>query len=98
MTVYLRELGYRVNRKRVQRLMRELGIEALYPKPRMSKANLAHQVYPYLLRDLTIESANQVWCTDITYFLFCEDTFIWWRSWIGIVEKYCHGEYRIRWM
>lgn len=67
MTVYLRELGYRVNRKRVQRLMRELGIEALYPKPRLSKANLAHQVYPYLLRDLTIEAANQVWCTDITY-------------------------------
>lgn len=67
MTVYLRELGYQVNRKRVQRLMRELGIEALYPKPRLSKANLAHQVYPYLLRDLTIESANQVWCTDITY-------------------------------
>jgi putative transposase len=67
MTVYLRELGYQVNRKRVQRLMRELGIEALYPKPRLSKANLAHQVYPYLLRDLTIETANQVWCTDITY-------------------------------
>jgi putative transposase len=67
MTVYLRELGYRVNRKRVQRLMRELGIEALYPKPRLSKANLVHQVYPYLLRDLTIETANQVWCTDITY-------------------------------
>jgi putative transposase len=67
MTVYLRDLGYQVNRKRVQRLMRKLGIEALYPKPRLSKANLAHQVYPYLLRDLTIETANQVWCTDITY-------------------------------
>jgi putative transposase len=67
MTIYLQELGYRVNRKRVQRLMRELGIEALYPKPRLSKANLAHQVYLYLLRDLTIETANQVWCTDITY-------------------------------
>lgn len=67
MTCYLRELGYLVNRKRVQRLMRKLGIEALYPKPRLSKANLAHQVYPYLLRDLNIEAANQVWCTDITY-------------------------------
>jgi putative transposase len=67
MTVYLQELGYQVNRKRVQRLMRELGIEALYPKPRLSKSNLAHQVYPYLLRDLTIETANQAWCTDITY-------------------------------
>jgi putative transposase len=67
MTCYLRELGHLVNRKRVQRLMRKLGIEALYPKPRLSKANLAHQVYPYLLRDLNIETANQVWCTDITY-------------------------------
>lgn len=67
MTVYLRELGYLVNRKRVQRLMCELGIEALYPKPRLIKVNLAHQVYPYLLRDLNIELANQVWCTDITY-------------------------------
>jgi putative transposase len=47
--------------------MRKLGIEAIYPKPRLSKTNLAHQVYPYLLRDLPIESANQVWCTDITY-------------------------------
>ena len=67
MTIHLCELGYQVNRKRVQRLMRDLGIEAIYPKPRLSKANLAHQVYPYLLRDLNIETANQVWCTDITY-------------------------------
>jgi putative transposase len=67
MTVHLQELGYPVNRKRVQRLMRKLGIEAIYPKPKLSKANLAHQVYPYLLRDLTIETANHVWCTDITY-------------------------------
>lgn len=67
MTEYLCNLGYQVNRKRVQRLMRALGIEAIYPKPRLSKANLEHQVYPYLLRDLNIEIANQVWCTDITY-------------------------------
>lgn len=67
MTMFLRELGYVVSRKRVQRLMRKLGIEAIYPKPRLSLRNLEHQVYPYLLRNLSIETANQVWCTDITY-------------------------------
>lgn len=64
----LRTLGYpRVNRKRVQRLMRKMGIEAIYPKPRTTKFNRAHKIYPYLLRDLTIDRPNQVWCTDITY-------------------------------
>ena len=67
MTIFLREKGYNVNRKRVQRLMRQLGIIAIYPKPRLSLANPEHKVYPYLLRDLSIERANQVWCTDITY-------------------------------
>jgi len=67
MTVSLRQQGYVVNRKRVQRLMRQLGIEALYPKPRLSQAHPEHQVYPYLLRDLAVTQSNQVWCTDITY-------------------------------
>lgn len=67
MLVVLRQHGYQVNRKRVQRLMRTLGIEAIYPKPRLSQANPEHQVYPYLLRGLLIERSNQVWCTDITY-------------------------------
>jgi putative transposase len=67
MTVILRQHGYEVNRKRVQRLMRQLGIEALYPQPRLSKAHPEHQVYPYLLRHLAVTQANQVWCTDITY-------------------------------
>jgi putative transposase len=67
MTVVLRQQGYEVNRKRVQRLMRQLGIEALYPKPRLSLAHPEHQVYPYLLRELAVTRANQVWCTDITY-------------------------------
>jgi putative transposase len=67
MTVVLRQQGYEVNRKRVQRLMRQLGIEAIYPKPRLSQAHPKHKVYPYLLRDLAVTSANQVWCTDITY-------------------------------
>ena len=59
--------GHVVNRKRVKRLMRRMGMNALYPKPNTSRANHAHKVYPYLLRDLNIERANQVWCTDITY-------------------------------
>jgi len=67
MTVVLRQHGYEVNRKRVQRLMRQLGIEAIYPKPRLSQTHPEHQVYPYLLRDLAVTQANQVWCADITY-------------------------------
>ncbi len=59
--------GHPVNRKRVQRLMRRMGMNALYPKPNTSRANHAHKVYPYLLRNLPIERANQVWCADITY-------------------------------
>ena len=65
MTIVLQKLGYSVNRKRQQRLMRELGIEAIYPKPNLSKVNSEHQVYPYLLKGLTIENSNQVWGTDI---------------------------------
>ena len=56
-----------MNRKRVQRLMRTMGIAALYPKRNLSLANQAHKVYPYLLRNLTIDRPNQVWATDITY-------------------------------
>jgi putative transposase len=67
MTVFLQSRGYPVGRKRVQRLMREMGLFAIYPKPNTSKAHPAHQIYPYLLRGLSITTANQVWCTDITY-------------------------------
>lgn len=56
-----------VNRKRVQRLMRILGIEALYPKPNLSRPAPGHEIYPYLLRGVAIERPNQVWSTDITY-------------------------------
>lgn len=59
--------GRKVNRKRIQRLMRLMGIEAIYPKKNLSKPNLEHRVYPYLLRGLEINRPNQVWCTDITY-------------------------------
>lgn len=61
------EVGYSINRKRVQRLMREMGLEAIYPKPNFSKNDQPHPVYPYLLKGLVIDHPNQVWGTDITY-------------------------------
>jgi putative transposase len=67
MTAHLRRLGQRVNPKRVRRLMRKMGLQAVYAKPRTSVAAKAHQVYPYLLRGLRISRPNQVWCADITY-------------------------------
>lgn len=59
--------GHPVNRKRVQRLMRQMGLQALYPRRRTSQPGQGHKIYPYLLRDLVIAKPNQVWATDITY-------------------------------
>jgi putative transposase len=67
MTAMLRAESIPINRKRVQRLMRRMGIAALGPKPRTTKPAPGHRVYPYLLRELTIERPNQVWAADITY-------------------------------
>jgi putative transposase len=67
MTTTLREQGFDVNRKRVRRLMRLMGLEAIYPKPNLSKRLHAKYCRPYLLRGLTIERPNQVWGIDITY-------------------------------
>jgi putative transposase len=67
MTRWLRAQGHKVNRKRVRRLMRVMDLEAIYRKPNLSRANAAHRVYPYLLRDVVVDRANQVWATDITY-------------------------------
>jgi putative transposase len=64
---HLRRLGYKINRKRVQRLMRLMGLEAIYPKRRTSQPHPGHKVYPYLLRNLKIDRPNQVWAADITY-------------------------------
>jgi putative transposase len=67
MTVWLNNNGEEVNRKRVQRLMRLMGLEAIYPKPRLSTPDRQHKVYPYLLRGVEIGRPDQVWSTDITY-------------------------------
>jgi putative transposase len=65
--IWLRREGQVINRKRVQRLMRLMGLEAVYPKPRLSASGSGHKVYPYLLRRVAIDRVDQVWSTDITY-------------------------------
>jgi putative transposase len=67
MAAVLRRDGWPANRKRVKRLMRVMGLEAIYQKPNTSRRHPGHKVYPYLLRGLAIERPNQVWCADITY-------------------------------
>jgi putative transposase len=67
MTAWLRSQGYAVHHKRVARLLRTMGLETIYPKPRMSEPHPAHRVYPYLLRGVPITRVNHVWRTDITY-------------------------------
>ena len=66
-TAQLKREGYPVNHKRVQRLMQKMGLQAIYPRAKGKKSGQAHQIYPYLLRNLSIERPNQVWSTDITY-------------------------------
>ena len=67
MVAVLRREGVAINRKRVRRLMRLMGLEAIYRKPDTSRAHPEHKVYPYLLRGLFIARPNQVWCADIIY-------------------------------
>ncbi len=67
MTETLKTAGYAVNRKRVRRLMRKMGVEAVYRKPRTSKPAPENKIYPYLLRGVTIDRPDQVWAADITY-------------------------------
>ena len=72
MTEWLTTVGHRVNRKRVSRLMELLGIQAVYPKPKLSQPGEGHKIYPYLLNDVAITRVNQVWSTDITYIRMAE--------------------------
>ena len=67
MTAWLRTQGHQVNRKRVQRLMRAMGLEAIYRKPNTSKPAREHRIYPYLLKGVAVDRVNQVWVADITY-------------------------------
>lgn len=67
MAAYLRSLGHVANPKRVRRLLRTMGLEAVYQKPDTSRPNPEHKAYPYLLRGLSIDRCDQVWSTDITY-------------------------------
>jgi putative transposase len=67
MTRHLRREGHAVNRKRIGRLMQLMGLSAIYQRPNTSKPHPQHKVYPYLLRGLTIDRPNQVWCADISY-------------------------------
>lgn len=67
MTAHLRRIGYTINEKRIRRLMRLMGLEAIYPKPDLSRPDKMHKIYPYLLRGVAITGPDHVWSTDITY-------------------------------
>jgi putative transposase len=88
LTVLLRREGLGINRKRVVRLLRVMGIEAIYAKPKLSQAGFGHQIYPYLLRDLEVTGRDQVWCSDITYvpmasgFMYLVAVMDWWSRYM----------------
>jgi putative transposase len=87
-TAWLSGQGYQVNRKRVRRLMRLMGIEAIYPRPKLSASARQHKVYPYLLRNVVIERPDQVWSADITYvpltqgFMYLAATIDWYSRYV----------------
>jgi putative transposase len=88
MTAHLRREGYTVNPKRIRRLMRKMGLMAIYPKPRTTISAPENKVYPYLLRGLAITRPNQVWSTDITYipmqkgFMYLVAVMDWWSRYV----------------
>lgn len=87
MVAQLRRDGHAVNRKHVQRLMREMGLEAIYCRPKTSQANPEHRKFPYLLREVTIDQPNQVWSMDITY-LPMRDGFLYLAAVIDWFSRY----------
>jgi putative transposase len=102
-TAWLVRQGHAVNRKRVQRLLRLMGLEAIYPKPKRSAAGRGHRVYPYLLRGVAVERVGQVWSADITYvplrggFMYLAATIDWfsryvvaWRLSNTLDRAFCH--------
>jgi putative transposase len=86
--VLLERRGYPVNRKRVMRLLRVMGIEAIYPRRRLSQPGEGHEIFPYLLHGLEITGPNQVWCSDITYvpmacgFMYLVAVMDWWSRYV----------------
>jgi putative transposase len=88
MTLAMREQGFSVNHKKTERLMREMGIHAIYAGPKMSIPGKNHTIYPYLLRDVSITAANQVWSTDLTYipmqqgFMYCVAVMDWFSRYV----------------
>jgi putative transposase len=88
MTKHLRENGYKVGKARVRRLLRLMGLSAISCKRNLSKRNLKHKVYPYLLRGVEITKANQVWSADITYiplergFAYLTAIIDWWSRYV----------------
>lgn len=88
LTVLLRREGETVNRKRVQRLLRVMGLEALYPRRALSQPGEGHVVHPYLLKDLVVRGPDQVWCADITYvpmvygFMYLVAVMDWWSRYV----------------
>jgi putative transposase len=88
MTAWLATQGEEVNRKRVQRLMRLMGLEAIYPKPKLSAPGRGHRIYPYLLRDVQVVRPDQVWSADITYvplaqgFMYLAATIDWYSRYV----------------
>jgi putative transposase len=77
-----------INRKHVQRMMREMGLEAIYPKPHLSQTHPEHKIYPYLLRDVMVDRKDQVWAADITYiplsrgFMYLVAIIDWWSRYV----------------
>jgi putative transposase len=88
LTVLLQRAGHVVNRKRVVRLLRVMGLEALYPRRSLSQAGEGHVIYPYLLKDLAVSGPDQVWCSDITYvpmaygFMYLVAVMDWWSRYV----------------
>jgi len=88
LTAWLWRQGEQVNRKRVQRLLRLMGLEAIYAKPKLSLAGCGHRIFPYLLRGVAIERADQVWSADITYvplasgFMYLAATIDWYSRYV----------------
>jgi putative transposase len=88
LAVLLHRQGCQVNRKRIRRLMRVMGIEALYPRGSLSQPGEGHEIFPYLLKEVAINGPNQVWCSDITYlpmqhgFMYLVAVMDWWSRYV----------------